>query len=180
MKKNVTIAALTVLGLFLPGAVKETQGQPLMHEMPTYAGNKPAEKEMKGGTTTPDVMAGLQTEYPVIFRKLTKEYSTVNNLTYRKSGRYVFLGFTSNNSPVSSVYSLRGKLRYEVMQMGRNIPVTVAGLIKKEYPAYRIFHGRYIRTKDETLYQVVVENNSMYRVLLVANDEITEVSSVIK
>lgn len=118
--------------------------------------------------------------YPVVYRKLITSYNTAENLKYSTVGKALYITFNYNSHKITAVYSLSGKIRYSITNLGESLPIEITQKLKVEYPAYSIFNGKDIRMNNETIYQVIIENSYEYRVINIINDETQEIKKLKK
>lgn len=169
---NVTLSAVILTALLSVAAVTKSNSQSLTEIAITNIKLVTAENS--------GVINELQTAYPQVYKKLVAAYRSVNDLNYTVNGKTLYLNFKNNNQAVSSVYTVKGKLKYAVTCLGKTLPETVLQSVKKEYPGYSLYYSRHIKTDGAVVYHIIMENCHQYLVLNYANDEITEIKTIEK
>jgi hypothetical protein len=61
-----------------------------------------------------------------------------------------------------------------------SVPENLKEKIKAEYKAYSIFCAKEIINGEDKLYEMVLENDTEFRVVQIASDKITETNKIIK
>jgi hypothetical protein len=172
MKMNVTLSTVLLTVLLSVATVTKSNSQPLTEIAIT--GLKTVAVENSAALTD------LQTAYPRVYKKLLADYRSVNSLNYTVNGKTLYLNFTNNGQAVSSVYSVKGKMKYAITSIGKTLPAAVLENLKKEYPGYSLYYSRHVKTDGAVLYHIIMENCHEYLVLNYAGEEITEIKTMKK
>jgi hypothetical protein len=169
-----------ILFLLIPLFIISTQiqGQPKQTDTGLY--REIVMPDNAAAAHTNDPMAQFGKMYPHVLRKLQADFKAISNLEYSVTGNRVYLSFKDNDRPVSSVYSKKGKIRYSILHLGTGLSGPVYERIKKEYPGYTVFYARYIKTKKENLYHIILENQFEYRIIKLTHAVSEELSSMEK
>jgi hypothetical protein len=117
----------------------------------------------------------LQKNYPSVYNTLLHDFSKATSLNYTVEGDVLHISFTSNSNRIFAVYASGGKLRYSITYVGLALPGMVTRQLKETYPAYSVYYGKEIRTDNNILYQVIIENEHEYRVINILDGEMREV-----
>ena len=127
-----------------------------------------------------DSLNKLKVNYPGIYQNLIQEFKKIENLKYSIEGDALYVAFQNNANKTSAVFSFDGKRRYSITNTKGDLPKPISEKIKNEYPTYTIFSKKTIKTENETIYQVIVENNNEYRVINFLNEEMEELQKIRK
>lgn len=127
-----------------------------------------------------DSLIKFKEKYPAVYKTLLHEFGEVENIKYTAEEKVLYLSFYNNGQKVAAVYSINGHKRYSVTNIGTTLPKMISDKLKTEYPTYSVFYGKDIRKNNETIYQVIIENNIEYRVINLRDEEIQEIKQIKK
>lgn len=173
MKKYAALSGILLLAAVMPAKSQPVYNKPAV-SIPGTSGSPGTEQ------TVESPLNQLRAEYPQVHKKLVTAYAFIQDLRYETAGKNLYLFFKSSHQKVNAVFATNGKMKYTVTDLGVNLPGELAGMLLKNYPAYRIFYGRVINTGPEEIYHIVLENSHEYKLLNIASWEITELSSTRK
>ena len=129
---------------------------------------------------TADPLLLLQKNYPVVYKNLLQEFNKVESLNYTLKGDELHISFSKNKNNVFTVYSIDGKFKCSIENMGLALPTDITEQLKKHYPAYSIFNGKNIKINNKTMYEVIIETENEYRVINFYDTEMEEIKSLKK
>lgn len=127
-----------------------------------------------------DPLLLLQKNYPAVYKNLLVQFNKVESLNYTVKEDELHISFSKDKNNVFTVYSIDGKFKCSIENMGLALPTNITEQLKKHYPAYSVFNGKNIRVNNKTMYEVIIENETEYRVINFYDTEMEEVKSLKK
>jgi hypothetical protein len=127
-----------------------------------------------------DSLNSLRKNFPVVYKKLIRQFMHVQNLSYAVKGNLLSVVFMHEKNKITLVLSKKGRRFYSIDNLDTGLPTAILEKIKAEYPSYAVFYKRKIRTKLEIIYQVIIEDSHEYKVIIFCGDEMLEQQQVKK
>lgn len=118
--------------------------------------------------------------YPSLYQKLLFAYNKVEGLRYSVFGNSIYIQFNNEKNSINTVYSLKGKQQYTIINLAHSLSKDDSLLIRSNYPDYTVFYSKEIRSEDNSILQVVLENKTSFKIININNREILPVKDINK
>lgn len=122
-----------------------------------------------------------ESDYPRATKSFTLLFPSASETSWIKEDNTLFAYFLNKGNKASATFSTRGTMNYSITLLdAASLPKNVKRKIKAMYTGYSIFCAKEIISDELTLYEVILENDTEFRVVQTASDEMIETNKVIK
>jgi hypothetical protein len=123
----------------------------------------------------------LESNFPKVARKFADKFPASTKPLWIKEGATLFAYFLNSGKRAAAAFSSGGYMNYSITNLDiSSVPENLKEKIKAEYKAYSIFCAKEIINGEDKLYEMVLENDTEFRVVQIASDKITETNKIIK
>jgi len=127
-----------------------------------------------------DSTESFRKNYPALYQKLLFAYNKVEGLRYSVFGNSIYIQFNNQKNSINTVYSLKGKQQYTIINLAHSLSKDDSVLIRSSYPDYTVFYSKEILCENNSIVQVILENKNSYKIININNREIIPVKDINK
>jgi hypothetical protein len=119
--------------------------------------------------------------YARAIKNFAKLFPVASETSWIREDKTLSAYFLNKGNKAFAVFSIYGDMNYAVTLLDAvSVPEEVKRNIKARYKTYSIFCAREIINDDLTMYEVVLENDTEFRVVQTTLDEVIETNKIIK
>jgi hypothetical protein len=170
-KKSLILLVLLFISAGLPAVVFCQAGKKklIKSETSVYAGKK----------NYPAIIS--ESDYPRAIKNFTALFPSASKTSWIKGDNTLFAYFLNNGNSASASFSTGGNMNYSITMLDlASVPEKVKRKLKAGYRAYSIFCAKEIISDELKLYEVVLENDTEFRVIQTTADEMIETNKILK
>ena len=114
----------------------------------------------------------LSTEHSRVFRSFARDFHNASEIDVSSDNTFTHIYCIVDGIPTRIMYYNGGKVERIIQTYHEDrLDSQVCSLIHAHYPSYSIFGITEIFTKGKTAYTIYIENDKMWKVIQVVNDE---------
>ncbi len=122
-----------------------------------------------------------ESDYSRAVKNFTALFPSASETSWIKEDNTLFAYFLNKGNSASAVFSTRGNMNYSITLLdAASLPASVKRKIKAVYKGYSVFCTKEIISDELKMYEVVLENDTEFRVVQTTLDEMIETNKIIK